>query len=242
MCYSLDLVCSFDSKEDKHSFYRRNDCIKKFCIELKELGTKVVNYEQKEMTPLTTDDVFLYESQKVCYICKIKFCYDKNDKKRFKLYKKSRDHCHFTGKFRGAAHSICNLRYNVPQEISVKIHNGSKYDYHLIIKKLAEEFKGEEFECLGENTEKYTSFSVPIKKEHNNDSGETITYEIKFIDSCRFMPSKISNLVDNLSEINNKDCKTCMEKTYMKSECEFIGLKNNRLNYRSKNEMELQIS
>ena len=83
--YSLDLVCSFDSKEDKHSFYRDNDCIKKFCSELKELGTKVVNYKQKEMTPLTTDDVFLYESKKVCYICKRKFCYDKNDKKRFKL-------------------------------------------------------------------------------------------------------------------------------------------------------------
>ena len=57
--YSLDLFCSFDSKEDKHSFCRENDCIKKFCSELKELGTKVVNYEQKQMMPLTTDDVFL---------------------------------------------------------------------------------------------------------------------------------------------------------------------------------------
>ena len=82
--YSLDLVCSFDSKEDKHSFYRGNDCIKKFCSELKELGTKVVNYEQKEMTPLTSDDVALYQSQKVCYICKRTFCYDKIQDKRFK--------------------------------------------------------------------------------------------------------------------------------------------------------------
>ena len=136
--------------------------------------------------------------------------------------------------FRGTAHSICNLQYKVPREIPVKIHNGSKYDYHFIIKELAEEFRGEEFECLGENTEKYISFSVPIKKEHDNDSGETITYKIKFIDSCRFMPSKLSNLVDNLSEINNKDCKTCMERKNIKSECEFIGLKNNRLNYRCK--------
>ena len=44
--------------------------------------------------------------------------------------KKVRDHCHFTGNFRGAAHSICNLRYKVPHGISVKIHNGSKYDHH----------------------------------------------------------------------------------------------------------------
>ena len=73
---------------------------------------------------------------------------------------------------------------------------------------------------------------MPIKKEHNN--GETITYKIKFVDTCRFMQSKLSDLVDNLSEINNKDCKTCMERKNIKSECDFIGLKNNRLNYRCK--------
>ena len=83
-------------KKTSNSFYRGNGCIKKFCSELKALGTKVVNYEQKEMTPLTTNDIFLYVSQKVCYICKRKFCYDKYDKNRFKLYKKVRDHCHFT--------------------------------------------------------------------------------------------------------------------------------------------------
>ena len=76
---------------------------------------------------------------------------------------------------------------------------------------MAEEFTGKDFQCSVENTEKYISFSVPIKKERDNDSGETITYKIKFIDSCRYMQSKLSNLVDNLSEINNKDCKTCIE-------------------------------
>ena len=90
------------------------------------------------------------------------FCYDKEQEKRFKLQKKVRDHCHFTGKCRGVAHCICNLRQKLPQ-ILVKIHNGSNYDYHIIIKELAEEFKGEDFECLGENTDKYISFSVPIK-------------------------------------------------------------------------------
>ena len=48
------------------------------------------------------------------------------------------------------------------------------------------------------------------------------------------MQSKLSNLVDNLSEINNKDCKTCMERKKIRSECEFIGFKNNRLDYRWK--------
>ena len=87
----------------------------------------------------------------------------KNDEKGFKLKQKVRDHCHYTGKFRGAAYSICNLRYKTPREIPVVFHNGSTYDYHFIIKQLAEEFKSE-FKCLGENTEKYITFPVPIKK------------------------------------------------------------------------------
>ena len=70
----------------------------------------------------------------------------------------------FTIKFRGTAHSICNLHYKIPKEIPVKIHNGSKYDYHLIIKELAEEFRDEDFECLGENTKKYISFKFQLKK------------------------------------------------------------------------------
>ena len=87
-------------------------------------------------------------------------------------------------------------------------------------------------ECLGENIEKYISFSVPIKNEHDNN--KTITCKIKFVDTCRFTPSKLSDIVDNLSEINNKDWKTCIERKNIKSECEFIGSKNNRLNYRCK--------
>ena len=56
---------------------------------------------------------------------------------KMKLYQKVRDHCHYTGKFRGAAHGICNLRYRVPKEIPVAINNGSTYDYHFLIKQLA---------------------------------------------------------------------------------------------------------
>ena len=69
-----------------------------------------------------------------------------------------------TGTYRGAEHSICNLRFNVPNEISVVFYNLSNYDYHLIIKELANEFEGQS-ECLGENTEKHKTFFVPIEKE-----------------------------------------------------------------------------
>ena len=81
-----------------------------------------------------------------------------------KKYHKVRDHCHYTEKYRGAAHDICNLRYKITKEIPVVLYNGPTYDYHFIIKELAEEFEGE-LECLGENTEKNITFSVPIKKE-----------------------------------------------------------------------------
>ena len=161
------------------------------------------------MISLTDNKNKYYEEQKECRICKKEFCYNKNEKTKFKLYKKVRDHGHYTGEFRGAAHSICNLNYKVPQEFPVKFHNGSKYDYHFLIKKLAEEFKGE-FECFGENTEKYISFSVPIRKEHDND--KTITYKLKFLDTCRFRLSKLLDLVDNMSKINNKDGKICIER------------------------------
>ena len=128
------------------------------------------------MIPLTNKEGKSYEKQIVCHICKKEFCNDGKNKKKI------RDHCHYTGKFIGPAHSICNLRYKVPKKILVVFHNGSTYDYHFVIKKLVEEFDGE-FECLGENTEKYINFSVPLKKEDD----VKITYKLKFIDSYRFM-------------------------------------------------------
>ena len=126
-------------------FYRGKDWVEKFCKDLKELGTEIINFEEKEMIPLTNKEIKSYEKQKVCHIYKEKFCNDKNKKK-------VRDHCHYTGKFRGAPHSECNLRYKVPKEIPVVFRNGSTHDYHFIIKRLEEKLEGE-FECLGENTD-----------------------------------------------------------------------------------------
>ena len=124
----------------------------------------MINFKKKEMISLTNKEIKSYEKQKVCYICEKKFCDDKNTKSEYDLYHKVRDHCHYTRKVRGAAHNICNLRYNIPKKIPIVFHNGSTYDYHFVIKiiilKLAEEFKGK-FECLGENTEKiYYFFST----------------------------------------------------------------------------------
>ena len=118
---------------------------------------------------------------------------------------------------------------NVPKEILVVFHNVSTYDYHFIIKQLAEEIEGD-FKRLGENTKKYITFSLPLKKE--NDNGKKITYKLKFIDSYRFMSTSLSNLVNNLSGVYDKECKKCVERKKVSLNCEFIGFKNDRLNYK----------
>ena len=205
--YSLITCCKFDKSENERKYYRGRDCMKMFCNDLKEQKMRTINYEQKPMITLTNEENESYENQQIYHICEREFCTNKDNKEEFKKMQKVRDHCHYTGKYRAAAHSICNLCFKIKKEIPVVFHNGSAYDYHFIIKYLAREFKGY-LTYLGENTEKYITFSVPIKKVLDNDNDnykdKTVTYKLKFIDSYRFMQDSLSNLVDNLSEINNK--------------------------------------
>ena len=74
-----------------------------------------------------------------------------------------REHCHCRGKYRGVAHSICNLKFDVPNEIPVVFRRSSNYDYQFIIKELANEFNGQ-FECFGKNKEIYKNIFCPNKK------------------------------------------------------------------------------
>ena len=134
---------------------------------------------------------------------------------QIKKYRKVRDHCDYRGEYRDVAHSICNLKYSVPEKISTVFCNGCNYDYHFIINKLAKEFK-KQFTCLGKKTEKYITFTVPIEKESTriDKNGEEITKN-----SARFMASSLSNLVNNLSKgihrikckngHHDKKCETC---------------------------------
>ena len=79
--YAWCSICSFDETKNRRYFYRGKDCIEKFCKDLKELRTEMINFKKKEMIPLTNKEIKSYEKQKVCHICKKKFCYDKNKKK-----------------------------------------------------------------------------------------------------------------------------------------------------------------
>ena len=109
--YSLFTQCSFDTTKNKLDYYRGKNCMKQFCLDLREHATKIINYEKKEIVPLTKKEEKKRNKQKVCHVYKKRFSIDDNNKK----YHKVRDHCHYTGKYRGAAHDICNLRYKIPK-------------------------------------------------------------------------------------------------------------------------------
>ena len=106
--YSLFTRCSFDKKNNKLDCYRGEDCMKIFCLNLRGHATKKVNYEKKDMILLTKKEEKHHNKLKVCYICKKEF--NAGDKKHYKV----KDHCHYTGKYRGAAH---NTKIN-PSSIS----------------------------------------------------------------------------------------------------------------------------
>ena len=110
----------------------------KFCEPLREHVLKTIGFKKKEMKPLTKEQQQSYEKAKICYTCKEKL---KKKHLRGKKYRKVRDHCHYTGKYIGAAHSICNLKYSEPKKNYIAFHNGSNYGYRVMIKKLEEEFK-----------------------------------------------------------------------------------------------------
>ena len=116
--------------KEKNICYRGEDWMEKYCKKLREWVMKIVNYEMKEMIPLTNDEKEYHENRNKCFICNKRFCYDKKNKS-FRNFKKVRDHCHYTGKHRGAAHSICNLKYETTKKIPVIFHNGSKYTFIL---------------------------------------------------------------------------------------------------------------
>ena len=90
---------------------------------------------------LTKDEENSYYNEKVCHICL-------NDLNNDKV----KDCCYFSGKYRGAAHKKCDLKHKIPKTIPIFFHNSSKYDYHFIIRELANKFEGN-FECLAENME-----------------------------------------------------------------------------------------
>ena len=219
--------------------------MKKFSEFLREHAMKIINFKNKKMKLLTKEQEESSENAKICYICKEKL---ENKYLKAKKYRQVRDHCHYTGEYRGAVHSICNLKYSVPKKIPIVFHNGSNYDYHFIKNGLAAEFK-KQFSCLRESTQIYIIFTVPTGKEvtrigkNGEEITKTVSYILQFIDSKRFMASSLSNLLNNLCEgiqrikckfdHDDKKCKICGIK-YKYCDCflEYTNFKDDLVEYK----------
>ena len=134
--YAYYLVCRFDPSENKFESYtaKSNDedvglhFLKSLRDTVLELWMKFKN--SKAMSFTTKDEIDFREAEK-CWICGKKFRF--MDKYEEKIV---RDHCHYTGKYRGAAHASCNLRLRRTKRIPVIFHNFTGYDNHLFVKSL----------------------------------------------------------------------------------------------------------
>ena len=150
---------------------------------------EIANLENKDMI-FTPENEKEFINALTCWICGE---YMGNDRVR--------DHCHFTGKFRGAACNSCNLKLRRQNNISVFFHNLAGYDSHLFIKKLGTPEEKENIDCIPNNEEKYISFSKTIVTgQYENKKGEIKdkTFKIVFKDSLKFMSSSLGALVNNL--------------------------------------------
>ena len=119
----MSAILIFDGIENKDDVYWGKDCMRKFCKSLKEHVVKITNFEKKKIITLTNKEIDSHTSQENCQINKLKINMLLRKKYRWVI-----DHCHYTGKYRGAAYSISNLKYNTPKKIPVVFHNGSNYD------------------------------------------------------------------------------------------------------------------
>ena len=151
--YSLNVVANHN-KKSKQTYHRGTSTVETFCNEVHEIARELITIEKKPLEKLSNEQQSAHDNAEYCYICKKVFA---NSKK----HRKVRDHDHYTGKYRGAA---CNLRYTTQVDIPVFFHNGTNYDFNLIMTELAKEFR-REMKCIPLNTNKYMSFSIPIAKK-----------------------------------------------------------------------------
>ena len=181
---------AYRSGIDKFWKYRGKDCVSGFCkniiLEAKRLYKSA---PQKPMDLLNDKQKREHTTAKECHIC---HSFSIEDRKVM-------DHCHYTGKYRGAAHSSCNLMYKIPNYIPVVFHNLAGYDAHLFIKELAKHMN--KIRVIAKNTENYISFSVKVEVERYIDKAgneRSKEMELRFIDSFKFMSSSLDSLVNKL--------------------------------------------
>ncbi|PFX20964.1 hypothetical protein AWC38_SpisGene14564 [Stylophora pistillata] len=194
-CYYVK--CSFDDRYSKRVEYTTKsedeDVAQKF-VEMLEAEVKDIykNHPPKKMI-FTDSDVEIFENATCCWLCREDFKEGED---------KVRDHCHYTGKFRGAAHNSCNLKFRRPKFTPVVFHNLTNYDAHLFVRNLS--VSEGDIDCIPNNEEKYISFTkhVVVDKFFNKGKEKDVEVkrELRFIDSFKFMASSLDKLVNNLAK------------------------------------------
>jgi hypothetical protein len=129
---------------------------------------------------LTVKEEIRFNEESKCHFCKLEFT-DKDIKVR--------DHCHINGRFRGAAHQSCNSRVRTSLSIKVTFHNGSNYDFKMIVKKLYKVAK--EIKAIPFTDEKFLTFTIKIPETR---------IKFTFIDSYRFLGASLDNLTNNFKD------------------------------------------
>ena len=192
-------IKSFDDNvyKSKLRMYTGEDAMEKFVDWIEDDVKDIANIPDVEMI-FGPDELDQFDNATKCWICKGEFD-DTPDAKGYRKGEKVRDHCHYTGRFRGAAHNFCNLKYKKPKFIPVVFHNLSGYDSHLFIKNLG--FTKGTIDCIPNNEEKYISFTKnTVVGSYTNEEGKNIPikHKIRFIDSFKFMNESLESLVNNL--------------------------------------------
>ena len=188
---------TYGEVKDPLKLYRGKHCVEKFCDYVQREAHRLYHmFPEKPMTPLSIKQWKKYKRSTICYICYKPFT---------QTNRKVRDHCHYTGLYRGPAYLLCNLMYRIPSYIQVVFHNLSGYDAHLFIREL-----GKHSDCMGviaKNKEDYISFSIKVSVDKyidKNGEEKDKLIELRFIDSFKFMSSSLDSLTKNLVNSGKK--------------------------------------
>lgn len=174
--FAYNIVSSCNDNFNEFKTYRGIDCVSKFIELLTEDIKRIYNILTQNVSIIFSEkDAMHYEKAWKCHICD-----------NLLWNNKVRDHCHITGRYRGAAHRHCNLQYKMPMFIPIFFHNLSGYDCHLFIKKLGE--TPGKLNIIPKTKEKYISFS---KFMHINENEYV---QIRFLDSFNFLGTSLDKL------------------------------------------------
>lgn len=193
--FAYYIKCSYNDSKSKFITYRGSDCGKIFINKIKQDLEIIYNElnKNRKMKKLSYTEKLNFNNSTQCHICDGDFNDNDDDDGNYKVM----DHCHLTGKFRGAAHSKCNLNYKIANFVPIFCHNLSGYDAHFIIKELG--FDTERIDLIAQNKEQYISFTKVFK------INEYKKIRLRFVDSFKFMAASLDKLSNNLNDSQFKE-------------------------------------